>query len=258
MSKTRTAERRLCPDEFQQAIDERFGLNRFGTSNFRMAWGETETMRVAGLHGYEDRLLCGNVPCWNLMRWRPPEAFGTPDLFDIVNRDPDTGLCILGEYPYEGNYDVLQPLMAKEFKNGRLVIDAFPLSYQILDVILPLIVAAGEMTDLELQAANALVEARENKAIVDEIADRLLDEMPTRLGPVSYGKGGCKTAAITKKMDEISRVWNRLSKNRSAESSARFLPGTLELTQEKRSHAESERGYLKRQSDTQGDSRGRK
>ena len=211
MSKARTAERRLCPDEFQQAIDERFGLNRFGTSNYRMAWGETETMRVAGFNGYEDRLLCGNIACWNLMRWRPPEAFGSPELFDIVNRDPDTGLCILGEYPYEGKYDVLQPLMSKEFKDGRLVIDAFPLSYQILDTILPVVEKCSEMTELEIATANALVEARENKAIVDEITDRLLDEMPTRLGPVSYGKHGCKTAAITKKMDEISRVWNRMS-----------------------------------------------
>ena len=211
MSKTRTAERRLCPDEFQQAIDERFGLNRFGTSNYRMAWGETETMRVAGLNGYEDRLLCGNIACWNLMRWRPPESFGTPELFDLENRDPDTGLCILGEYPYEGRYDVLQPLMTKEFKNGRLVIDAFPLSYQILDTILPVVEKCREMTELEIATANALVEARENQVIVDRIADQLLDEMPTRLGPVSYGKGGCKTAAITKKMDEISRVWNRMS-----------------------------------------------
>ena len=211
MSKARTAERRLCPDEFQQAIDERFGLNRFGTSNYRMAWGETETMRVAGFNGYEDRLLCGNIACWNLMRWRPPEAFGSPELFDIVNRDPDTGLCILGEYPYEGQYDVLQPLMTKEFKNGRLVIDAFPLSYQILDTILPVVEKCSEMTELEIATANALVEARENQVIVDRIADQLLDEMPTRLGPVSYGKGGCKTAAITKKMDEISRVWNRMS-----------------------------------------------
>ena len=67
------------------------------------------------------------------------------------------------------------------------------------------------MTELEIATANALVEARENQVIVDRIADQLLDEMPTRLGPVSYGKGGCKTAAITKKMDEISRVWNRMS-----------------------------------------------
>ena len=105
MTEIRKPERRVCPDDFQQAIDERFGVNRFGTSNYRMAWGETETMRVAGVRGYEDRLMCGNVACWNLMRWRPPEAFGTPELFDLLNRDRDSGLCILGEYPYEGRYE---------------------------------------------------------------------------------------------------------------------------------------------------------
>jgi len=207
----RRAERRLCLDEFQQAIDERFGLNRFGTSNFRMAWGETETMRVAGVRSYEDRLMCGNIACWNLLRWRPPESFGSPELFEILNRDLDSGLCILGEYPYEGRYDILQPLMAKEFKNGRLEIEAFPLSYQILDTIIPIVLQSEEMTGMEIAAANAVIEARENKVIVEEITDRLLDEMPTRLGPVSYSKHGCKTAAITKKMDEISRVWNRMS-----------------------------------------------
>ena len=209
--KQRTAERRQCPEEFQQAITERFGVNRFGSPNFRVAWGESETMRVAGLSGYEDRLMCGNVACWNLMVWRPPESFGTPELFDILNRDPETGLCILGEYPYEGRYDVLQPLMAKEFRNGRLCIDAFPLSFQILDTILPLVVLSQQKTALEIEAANAIIEARENKAIVDEITDRMMDDLPTRLGPVSYSKHGCKTARITKKMDEISRVWNRMS-----------------------------------------------
>lgn len=222
MTEIRKPERRQCPEDFQHAIDERFGVNRFGTSNYRMAWGETETMRVAGVNGYEDRLMCGNIACWNLMRWRPPESFGNPELFDVVNRDPDTGLCILGEYPYEGRYDVLQPLMAKTFDvdrdprtgqvyRSKIHIEIFELGYQIIDTILPVVVKCEEMTALEIEAANAVVEARENQAIVDEITDRLLDEMPTRLGPVSYRKDGCKTAAITKKMDEISQVWNRMS-----------------------------------------------
>jgi hypothetical protein len=219
------SERRICPEEFQQAITERFGANRFGTPNFRVAWGETETMRVAGLHGYEDRLLCGNIACWNLMQWIGPEEFGSPELFNLVNRDPDTGLCILGEYPYEGMYDVLQPLMSKEFRNGRLVIDAFPLSYQIIDVILPLVELSKELTAEKIAAANAIIEARDNQAIVDEITDRMMDEMPTRLGPVSYSKHGCRTAAITKKMDEISRVWNRMSVKKLRQTRTGFYQG---------------------------------
>ena len=206
-----TAERRVCPTWFQDAIDERFGLTRFGTPRFRFAWGETETIRVAGVNGYEDRLACNNIPCWNLMRWKAPEAFGTPELWDLVNRNKETGLCALGEYPYEGQYELLQPLMTKYLEGNRLIVDAAPLSYSLIDSLLPIVVRGGELTAMEIEASQALLEAQENKAIVDEITDRLLEEMPTRLGPVSYGRGGCKTAAITKKMDEISKVWNRLS-----------------------------------------------
>jgi hypothetical protein len=237
VTEVRKPERRVCPDDFQHAIDERFGVNRFGTPRYRMAWGETETMRVAGPKGYEDRLLCGNVACWNLMRWRAPESFGSPELFELVNRDPTSGLCLLGEYPYEGRYDVLQPLMAKSFDvdrdprtgavyRSKLHVEVFELSWQIIDTILPLIVASGELDELEIAAANAVIEARENKVIVDEITDRMLEEMPTRLGPVSYGKGGCKTAAITKKMDQISQVWNRMSKSALRRPRRGFYQGT--------------------------------
>jgi hypothetical protein len=208
----RNPERRVCPEEFQHAVNERFGFNRFGTPNFRLAWGETETIRVAGIRGYEDRLVAGNIPCWNIMRWRAPEVFGTPRLYELVNRDPATGLCLLGEYPYEGRYDVLQPLMTKEFKDGRLEVDAFPLSYYIIDAMLPMFIKGTELSEFEIAAANAYVAEQEKRAAVEEITDRLMDELPTRFGPVSYSKQGCRTAVITRKMNEISRVWDRMSK----------------------------------------------
>lgn len=208
-----TAERRICPQEFQDAIDERFGLNRFGGPRYRLAWGETETHRVQGPHGYTERLLCPNIPCWNILRWRAPECYGTPRLYDLINRDPVTHLCLLGEYPYEGAWELVQPLYSKEFHFATgLQINSFPLDHVIMDLILPLMEMSEQMSAAEIAAAEEFNEQAENKTQVEAIADRLMEEYPTRFGPVSYGRGGCKTAVIDRKMHEISQIWNRMSR----------------------------------------------
>ena len=207
------SERRICPQEFQDAINERFGLNRFGGPRYRLAWGETETHRVQGRWGYEERLLCPNIPCWNILRWRAPECYGTPRLYDLINRDRETGLCLLGEYPYEGGWEIVQPLIAREFSfAGGLRIDPLPLDAFIVDSLLPLLEMAESMSAEEIAASEEFIAQAENKAQVEAIADRLMEEYPTRFGPVSYGRGGCKTAVIDRKMHQISQVWNRMSR----------------------------------------------
>src|ERR1700678_1109388 len=206
-------ERRVCPDEFQEAINERFGLNRFGGPKYRIVWSETETITVQGRNGYEQRLLCKSFPCWNILRWRAPECYGTPQLYDLVNRDPVTHLCVLGEYPFEGAWEVVKPLMNTEFHRATgLVTDVFELDYMIVDTLLPILEMCEEMSEAEIAASEEYIAAQENKAVVDEITDRLLEELPTRYGPVSYGRGGCKTSVIDKKMAQISDVWNRMSR----------------------------------------------
>ena len=81
-----------------------------------------------------------------------------------------------------------------------------------MDLILPLMEMSEEMSAAEIAAAEEFNEQAENKAQVEAIADRLMDDYPTRFGPVSYGRGGCKTAVIDRKMHEISQVWNRMSR----------------------------------------------
>ena len=206
-------ERRICPPEFQAAIDERFGVNRFGGPRFRLVWSETETHTVQGRWGYEQRLLCPNIPCWVILRWRAPECFGTPRLYELINRDPATHLCLLGEYPYEGMWEIVQPLYSKEFSFGTgLKVDHFPLTWGIIEELLPLLAMAERMSAEEIQASEEAIEQAENKAQVNEITDRLMEEYPTRFGPVSYGRGGCKTSVIDRKMHEISKVWNGMSR----------------------------------------------
>ena len=71
---------------------------------------------------------------------------------------------------------------------------------------------AERMSAEEIQASEEAIEQAENTAQVNEITDRLMEEYPTRFGPVSYGRGGCKTSVIDRKMHEISKVWNRMSR----------------------------------------------
>jgi len=210
---TTGSERRVCPPEFQEQIDALFGSNRFGGSMFRLAWGQTEVIQVAGLRSYEDRLMCHNVPCWNILRWRSPEAFGTPEVYYLINQDTESGLCALGEYPWEGRYEILQPLVNREVRDGRMIVDAFPLDARIMDVIIPLMVEAQKATYWEARAAQQAMEAAEEKATVNRIADRLMNDLPSFYGPVSYSQQGCRTALIDRKMAEISKVWSRYSKS---------------------------------------------
>lgn len=205
-------ERRLCPDEFQECINERFGLNRFGGPNFKLVWGQTEYVTMAGNGCYQDELLCHGNPCWNILRWIPPETFGTPDFFYEQSIDPETGLSTLGEYPHEGRYEILQPLTHRQVIGDELIVEHFPLSYQIIDLMIPMFVRSQEVTALELRLAQEEQERMENAEIVDSIADRLEEEMPAYVHPVSYAGQAMHTSRLTRKMDEISRQWDRLPK----------------------------------------------
>ena len=148
-------ERRICPPEFQEAIDERFGLNRFGGPRFKLAWSETETHTVQGPWGYTERLLCPNIPCWVILRWRAPECFGTPRLYELINRDPEPICALLGEYPYEGKWEIVQPLYSKEFSfDAGLQVDHFPLSWLIIEHILPILELADDMIGRRIGSGN--------------------------------------------------------------------------------------------------------
>lgn len=222
----RLAERRICPDEIQEAINERFGLNRFGSPKYRIAWSETETITVQGRNGYEQRLLCKGFPCWSILRWRAPECYGTPQLYDLINRDPVTHLCVLGEYPFEGAWEVVKPLMNSEFHRATgIVTDVFELDFMIVDTLIPILQMCEEMSEEEVQASIEATEKAENDAIVEEITDKLMADLPTRYGPVSYGRGGCKTSVIDKKMAQISDVWNRMSRTELKKQRTGFYQG---------------------------------
>jgi hypothetical protein len=215
-------ETKKCPAQFQERLTRMFGRNEFGDPNFKIVWGQSEFHRMGNVwrdvhgnerHGYRLRYLCHGMPCWVILRWKSPKHYGTPELFYLQTFDHATRMNILGEYPWRGRYEVMQPLIRKEFIGGKLVIEHFPLSHVLIDKLIPLMIQAQKMTAAERQAAEQFMKEREEKAQTQEIEDRLMDSLPAWYGPVSYSRQGMHTSLLDRKMEAIQRQWNRLSRN---------------------------------------------
>lgn len=209
-------ERRTCPPEFQERVNEVFGFNRFGGPMFKIVWGQTERAMRSSLdgHGYEERLVCSGVPCWNIMRWIPPESFGSPETYYELTYDQATGLHDLGEYPWEGRYEVLQPLMHRSFNDDKTVmkVDALPLTYRIIDLLIPVLTRARRVSYWEAKAAEDEMQRRENTAIVGQITDRMIDAMPAFIGPHSARGQVVKNNSFQKRMEAVEQSWKQYGK----------------------------------------------
>jgi hypothetical protein len=151
-------EHRQCPAHFQERINQVGGMNRYDEPNFRLAWAQTETMVQGGeweaegesFTGYRRVYLGDGLPHWMLLKWiEPGKSLEMPFLpaqgpasYYAENRCPKTGLQILGEYPYHGNYKIALPLVAKWFERGQLRVEAYPLDTQIVEMMIPVIQAS--------------------------------------------------------------------------------------------------------------------
>jgi hypothetical protein len=155
-------ERLRCPERFQRRLIEVGGLNRYRQPNYRLAWAQTEIARQGGeweaegetYRGHKDVLVGDGLPHWMLLQWcdagksidvphLPPQG---PISWQEENRCPKTGLQILGEYPYHGSYQIALNLVAKVFAKGQLFIEAFPLSSEIVEMMVPIIKASMELS----------------------------------------------------------------------------------------------------------------
>ena len=52
----------------------------------------------------------------------------------------------MGEYPYRGSYQLVLNLLHKEYKNGELWVEAYPLSDDLINLIIPLIQASMQVS----------------------------------------------------------------------------------------------------------------
>ena len=197
-------------------IDAKMGFNPYGESLFRLAWAQTETMRgggiwVNGFKGYRDVLVVRNVPCWMILMWEPAEIYGSPEMWYIQNKDEQSGLQTMGEYPYHGRYRVLHQLVSRQRVNDRLITEHLELTTLIVESIIPLCKVWQDMSR-ELQVQCLIYDEQEReKDAAKKLAETKKEYAPAFGGkPVSFTRQGCRTSLISKKIHVLETQFNRL------------------------------------------------
>jgi hypothetical protein len=212
-------ELRYCPKEFQDRL-RMFGQNPYGENIFKFTWGRTSFIKIGNIwrdrfgnerRGYRLRCQNNQGQYWTLMRWKPPSFYGSPLTYYINTWDPVSKLYMTGEYPWKGRYEPMQPFMERTYIDGKLLVEHLPLSHYLIDRIIPMMEAYQRMSPVEQEAARILEEKARHKREVDEIAEKMMEEMPSYIGPVSYSLQGCRTSLIDRKMEAIQKQWNRLT-----------------------------------------------
>lgn len=216
----------VCPEEFQQRLTEVGGVNRYDMPNFIVKWGqggEDECFyRSGGLwsvegqpsfKGYRDLLVGGGTPCWMLMQWQDSVTFGTPESYYVQFYDLETGMQDLGEYPYQGRYQMLYSMCWRDMKNGKMTIEAMPLNSYILDTVVPIIIQAKDISWEKTKSALLAIKEKEDQADTDMIEDAMRDASLSFKGPVSFARQGCRTSIIDKKIEQMTRSWNTMATN---------------------------------------------
>ena len=218
-------ERLVCPPEIASLLRRVGGENRFGDPNFRLIWGQTEVYRAGGawevegqpsFRGYRD-LLCGfGEACWILQQWNPPESYGTPASYYAQNLDLQTGLQILGEFPYRGRYQTVLPLVRRVMVNGKLVSEMIPLCPIMLEIS---ILTVKESQAISLIRRKAIFEARreaKHQADVKQIDDIISNARP-QFGEIRSSSYLSCQSEIQRRMANIERSMSsaiRLLKSR--------------------------------------------
>jgi hypothetical protein len=217
----------VCPQEFQDRLTELGGRNRYDFPNFICVWGQggqDECLYRSGgawhipgepsYYGYRDLLIGGGVPGWCLLQWQDAICFGTPESYYVQNLDEETQLQDLGEYPYQGKYVLLYSMVWRDMSSGKMKLESMPLNSFILDTVVPIIMEAKEISWLKTKAALQDIKDREDKLDIDMIEDCMRDAaVPFKGSPVSYARQGCRTNLIDKRIESMTRNWNKMIHN---------------------------------------------
>lgn len=215
-----------CPTWFSEKLRDIGGENRYGDANFIVRWGqggERECTIRSGGHwhsdteasfkGYRDILVAGGTPSWIIMQWEDAITYGTPESYYVGNYDDETGMQDLGEYPYSGKYRMLYNMCWRDMSGGRMKIEAMPLNSFILDTVVPIILEARDISYEKSMAAMKAIKEKEDTADINMVEDAMRDAQLAFKGPVSYARQGCRTSIIDKKVEQMSRHWNKMVTN---------------------------------------------
>jgi len=217
----------VVPEEFQQRLTDVGGENKYGEPNFLLVWsqgGDEHALYRAGgewsvegqpsYRGYRDLLIGGGTPSWALLQWQDAIQYGTPESYYVANLDHDTGLQDIGEFPYSGRYKLLYNLRWSERRGNQMHFEAMPLNSFLLETVVPIITQARDISWEKTKAALQDQKDKEDKADTDMIEAVMLDnKVPFGGNAVSYTKQGCRTSLIDKKLEDMTRNFNKMVHN---------------------------------------------
>lgn len=220
-------ENNIAPEDFQGLLTQAGGVNVFDEPNFLVVWGQGGdyecTYRAGGAWsvdeqyflGYRDLLKTSGEPCWSLLQWHDPLEYGTPESYYATNYDEGSGLQILGEYPYSGRYEILFNMRYRELVPGEgIKFEYMPLSSYLLDIVVPILLDAQGISAEKKQAAYMDMREREEREKLSAVEQRIREaELPFKDNPVSYTRQGARTPAIDRKVIEMSRNWDKISRS---------------------------------------------
>jgi hypothetical protein len=212
----------VCPEYFQERLTHVGGVNKYDEPNFKLVWAQYETYVAGGVwsvdeqyfRGYRRLLLGSGEPCWALLQWHAAEEYGTPESYYVSNLDPDTGLQILGEYPYGGRYELLYHLRWNEMIDGKLTFHTMPLNNYVIDTVVPIILLAKDVSYEKRKAAYEELRRREEESKRLDIENHLRERTPAELGTgaVSFSRQSVRSTLIDQKMIALQRAWNNLAR----------------------------------------------
>jgi hypothetical protein len=215
-----------APEWFNDELKRVGGENPYGEALFKVVWGmggQPEALYRAGgswhvegepsFTGYRDLLVGGGTESWCLLQWDSPEFYGSPESFYVMNYDQESGLQDLGEFPYQGKYRLLYNLCWRDMSSGKMKIEAMPLNSFILDCVVPIILQAKDISYEKTKAVLRDQKEKEDKADLDRIEDAMRDSSLAFKGPVSYARQGCRTSIVDRKVEQMTRNWNKMVTN---------------------------------------------
>lgn len=217
----------IVPQEYQDYLRRIGGENRYGEAMFKIEWAQNATFIAGGswsvgeatFTGYRRLLSTSGEPCWAIFQWHDAAEYGSSAFFYIQNED-DAGLCTLGEYPYHGRHELLYNLRWHEVIDDKLTLRTIPLNHRTFDLIVPVIIAAKDVSLAKRKEAFEEQRRREEQDKLVDIERHLRDKVLPFTETVSYSKQGIRSSAIDAKMIVMQRAWGELQ-----ESARKFRMG---------------------------------
>lgn len=207
-------ERLECPDDIRSRLTEIGGLNPYDEPRFRLSWAQTETFRASTFWNESDSrrprdLLVGDgTPHWMLQEWHPASDYGGRAAWEARNAQAQVWL----EYPAGGKYETVLDLASHRMIAGRLVVEPIPLSWVVLEVMVPIIMEARKISALRRRMAFLEQREKEKSERIERIEDALRGASPAFSGAARSAQYLKCNSLVHKRAEALERYWQRIAK----------------------------------------------